>query len=69
MNLLSCPGCGVVIDLSQKEDLIEQRIEAANQYDGSLNTDYVSWTDEGFVLDYPCPVCNTNIPTERRVLY
>lgn len=56
MNLISCRGCGVVLDLDhivflpmfdhESQELIEENVE---------------WDGDDYVTVSRCPVCNTNI--------
>jgi len=55
MNLISCSGCGTVLDLS--------KIGTPEIYneDGTINTTIATWSDREYVPTILCPVCNCRI--------
>lgn len=63
MNLASCDGCGVVLDLNKLG--FPYPIEDDNGY---TDTTKGVWSDfmEGFVAFVPCPVCRHDVKDERK---
>lgn len=55
MNIISCEGCGVVLDLG--------RINAPNMEDkdGNINNETASWRNSNYEPKIACPVCKTKI--------
>jgi hypothetical protein len=57
MNLISCDECGTVIDLGK----IHLGDDIYSKEDGELlpNT---QWNGDRYVLTFPCPSCQEDIP-------
>lgn len=55
MNLISCGGCGVVLDLNKL------KVEDPNNEDGTVDTDKAVWDGETWVPKAACPVCGEDL--------
>lgn len=60
MNLLSCDGCGIVMDL----DKIPIP-DIHNEDDVGYNTEVAMYTGERYVPGIKCPVCQTRTAYEK----
>jgi len=56
MNLISCDGCGLVLD--------QEKLKIPEMYDesGNMRRDVTVWVNGRFVPSHKCPVCSTKIP-------
>jgi hypothetical protein len=56
MNLVSCEGCGIVVDLNRRS--FDQEIY---DQDGSVIDGKAAWNGDRYVPTIPCPVCGEDI--------
>jgi hypothetical protein len=63
MNLISCDGCGVVLD---KDKLSFQRADELFDEDGVVNENIAGWSSasDDYVPKVQCPVCQADILNE-----
>ena len=59
MNLISCTGCGVVLD---KDNLAFPEEDEIWLEGGSIDLNNAVWDGNDFVPKVECPVCKQEIP-------
>lgn len=62
MNLISCGGCGVVLD----KDKLDFSYDPYATDEG-IDMDRVHYTRDGYILKVPCPVCKGNILDDKHI--